>query len=348
MKLLRTLPPLALGLLVLSGCGQQNPVATNESTTAETYAGQAGVQSETAALPDEFEVSTYADGEAAKPDMSDFGDASFGADAGVDFGIGAGGTPTTLAPIDPAFWFRLIRRHERRFIVEFEKPDTMTVIAHVRIVDRLLGTFNVVTKPDTIEGEIVARNWIQKPLADTGVRKAVFKRTRIVRDGTVDDGERDREDLEDGHRDGWSRWRLVALSGVEVTSDDGTRRIASVRIQSGDVDATITDPLELIRVRAGLIHLPPGTPVLVTVQTGDPEDVVVLYARWGRMRFRPGDVPGTWVARFRTPLEGGLRHIAVNALSHGTLFDDAEPYDSKAWGIPFVVAPTLVAEDPAR
>ncbi len=335
MNLLRALPPLVVGLAVLPGCGQQNPMATNESTTAATYATQVGVQSEVVALPDEFEINTYEDGAAAKPDMSD-----------GSFGV-AGGGLSTEAAIDPGFWFRLIRRHERRFIVEFEKPDTMTVLAHVRIVDRLVGTFNVVTKPDTIEGEVVARTWIQKPLADTGIRKAVFRRHRIVRDG-VDETGRDREDLEDGHRDGWSRWRLVALSGVEVTSDDGTRRIESVRLQSGDVDVTVTDPLELQRVRQGLLHLPPGAPVMVTVQTADPEDVVVLYSRWGRMRLRPGETPGTFVGRFRTPLEGGLRHIAVNALSHGTIYDDVAPYDSKAWGIPFVVAPTLIAEDPAR
>ena len=43
------------------------------------------------------------------------------------------------------------------------------------------------------------------------------------------------------------------------------------------------------------------------------------------------------------PAQGGLRHLAVNALSHGTLFDDALPYDSKAWALPFVVAAPEVA-----
>jgi hypothetical protein len=99
-----------------------------------------------------------------------------------------------------------------------------------------------------------------------------------------------------------------------------------------------------MRVRQELIHLPPASPILLTVQTADPTDVVVMYTRWGRMRLREGS-PGMWQGRFMTPAELGLRHLAVNALSHGTLFDDASPYDSKAWGIPFVVAPPLTAQN---
>ena len=78
----------------------------------------------------------------------------------------------------------------------------------------------------------------------------------------------------------------------------------------------------------------------------DPTDVLVLYARWGRMRMRPTAVPGQFEGRFLATRERGVRHLAVNALSHGTLYDDALPYDSKAWGIPFVVAEPAVAAQP--
>jgi len=78
-------------------------------------------------------------------------------------------------------------------------------------------------------------------------------------------------------------------------------------------------------------------PVTITATTADPTDKVVLYSRWGRMPLRRmGD--GTCQGRFYTPLMGGMKHLAVNALSRGTLFDDAAPYDSKAWGLPYVVA----------
>jgi len=317
------------GLIVLAGCAQQNPVANSNTDPAATYASAAGVSTEIQTMPDEFEFSTYEDGSEAKADMSD---PSF---------VAVKGSATIDAAIDPAIWFRLIRSHERRFVVEFEHPDSMTVLANVKIVDRLLGTFNVVTKPDTIDGSITSRQWIKKPLADRAVRKAVFVRHRIVSDDAVSEN----EDREDGFRDGWSRWRLTAISGVEITSDDGTRQINSVRLQTnGGVDLTVTDPLALIR-RPDLTRIPPSTRVHVTATTSDPTDVVVLYSRWGRMRLTP-TAPGVWEGGFLTPAEGGLRHVAVNALSHGTLFEDNGPYDSKAWGVPFVVGPDAVAAQP--
>ncbi len=329
MTSLRALPALLLVLTVAAGCSNSsNPVADNGdgANPAALYASSAGVQAEASALPaEEFEIDTYADGDAAKTDMAD-----------PSFAFQFGGQPTLDAPIDPGFWFRLIRSHERRYVVEITEPDTLTRVAHVRIVDRLLGTFNVVTRPDTIGGEVVRGDWIRKRLADTSVRKAVFVRKRCVSgDEGDDDSDDEREDAEDGHRDGWSRWRLRAASGAEITSDEGSRQILSVRIQAGDVDVTVTDPLEL-KNRSELLRLPPATPVHVTAVTADLTDKVVLYSRWGRMPLRRME-DGTCQGRFLTPLAGGFKHLAVNALSNGTLFDDIAPYDSKAWGLPYVV-----------
>lgn len=322
------LAPLA-GLLVLAGCGQQSPTANSLNDPAAQYASPAGVQSQTQAMPDEFETTTYDDGGGAKSDMTD-----------PSFALVQGGAQTDAA-ITPAFWFRQIRTHDRHIDVQFERPDSMTVLARVHITDRLTGTFNVVTRPDTIDGQITERSWIKKPLADTAVRNAVFARRKMNDTDPTDEA----EDRADGFRDGWSPWRLVATSGVEISSDGGTRAIQSVRLQSGDVDVTVTDPLALVR-RPDLTRIPPGAPVHVTAVTGDPTDVVVLYARWGRMRMRPGANPGEFEGRFLAPADGGLRHIAVNALSHGTLFEDNGPYDSKAWGIPFVVGAPAIAAQP--
>jgi len=330
MTSLRALPALLLALVVAAGCSSSNnPVANTGAgaNSAALYASSLGVQSEASALPaEEFEIDTYADGDVAKMDM---GDPSFAMQFGAE--------PTLDAAIDPGIWFRLIRSHERRYVVEITEPDTLTRVAHVKIIDRLLGTFNVITRPDTIDGEIVRGTWIKKPLADRSMRKAVFVRNRCIAGdpGDADDSDDEREDAEDGFRDGWSRWRLRAVSGAEITSDEGTRQILSVRIQAGDVDVTITDPLEL-KNRSELLRLPPAVPVIITATTADPTDKVVLYSRWGRMPLRRmGD--GTCQGRFYTPMMGGLKHLAVNALSHGTLFDDAAPYDSRAWGLPYVV-----------
>ena len=320
------LGPLAV-LLVLAGCGTQSPTANNTATDpAAQYATAAGVQATAQTMPDEFETTTYDDGTAAKPDMTD-----------PSFSAVQGGVQVE-ADIQPAFWFRLIRTHERHIDVTFENPDTATVIAHAVITDRLTGTFNVVTKPDTVDGQITERTWIKKPLADTAVRKADFVRHKTNDADTAGEA----EDSADGFHDGWSPWRLVALSGTDITSDNGTRDIQSVRIQAGSVDLTVTDPL-VLTARKDLPRIAPGTPVQVTATVGDPTDVVVLYARWGRMRMRPGAVSGQFVGRFLAPSETGLRHVAVDAIAHSTLFTDDGAYDSKAWGIPFVVAAPSVA-----
>jgi len=317
------------GLLVLTGCGQSPTASSTTTDPAAIYASAAGVQSQMQAMPDEFETTTYEDGALAKADMT-----------APSFAAITGGFQTT-ADIRPAYWFRLIRSHDRHFDVQFEHPDTMTVVARVHITDRILGTFNVVTRPDTIDGQIIERTWIKKPLADTAERNAVFVRHRT----NDEDAAGEAEDREDGCRDGWSPWRLRQTSGTEITSDGGTRSIQSVRIQAGAVDLTVTDPLALVP-RADLPRIAPGTEVQVTATTGDPTDVVVLYARWGRMRMRPGAAPGEFVGRFLAPDHDGLRHLAVNALAHGTLFTDDGPYDSKAWGIPFVVRAPDVAAQP--
>jgi hypothetical protein len=321
-----TLLAILPALVVLAGCGSQNPVANSSTDPAATYASAAGVSTQVQASPDDFETSTYEDGSVAKPDMPE-----------APSGVSKLGLPSVETAIRPAFWFRLITSHSRHIDVTFDHPDTSTVVANVKVTDRLLGTFNVITRPDTIDGSITERQWIKKPLADTALRYA-----RFVRHKTNDaDAAEESEDREDGFKDGWSPWRLTGLSGHEITSDNGTRSIVSVRIQAGSFDSTYTDPL-VLENRANIARIPSGTPVVVTATTGDPTDVLVLYTRWGRQRMHVIS-PGVWQGAFMSPFEGGLRHVAVNALSHGTLFDDAGPYDSLVWGIPLVVVPPMTA-----
>jgi len=327
MKRTDILLALTSGLIVLAGCGSQNPMSNTTSDPAAQYASASGVDAQVQSAPDDFETTTYDDGSAAKPDMAD-----------APAATSQFGTPVTDTAIQPAFWFRHIATHERHIDITFDHPDTSTVVANVKVTDRLLGTFNVITRPDTVSGTITSAQWIKKPLADTALRFARFVRHKVS--PTAADAEQ--EDAEDGFRDGWSAWHLVGLSGHQITSDNGTRRIVSVRIQASTFDSTYTDPLAL-EDRASIAKIPAGTPVTVTATTGDPTDVVVLYTRWGRRRMHVVS-PGVYQAAFLSSFEGGLRHVAVNALSHGTLFDDAGPYDSLVWGLPLVVvAPTTTA-----
>jgi len=114
-------------------------------------------------------------------------------------------------------------------------------------------------------------------------------------------------------------------------------RLAAQLALTRYTDTTITDPLEMHRLRR-VLHIPAGTEVVVTVTTGSADDLVLLYRWHHRFRFHNnGD--GTFTFRWTTSNEPGLRHFGVNALSRGTLFDDAAPYDSQAWLFPFVVNP---------
>src|SRR5262245_48799273 len=93
-------------MFVVAGCGQSSPTSNNNTTDpAAQYAGEQGVQNSAASMPDEFESNTYEDGAVAKIDISDFGTASVGA--------------SVQAEIDPAAWFRLIRRFDRKYVIEF-------------------------------------------------------------------------------------------------------------------------------------------------------------------------------------------------------------------------------------
>jgi hypothetical protein len=141
-----------------------------------------------------------------------------------------------------------------------------------------------------------------------------------------------RERETDRHRG----WRLAALSGLELASPRTSRNIRSVRVQAGDVDETITDINELVRV-ADLMQLPADAVAEITVATGDATDAVFLHVRRQMRIEMANNGDGTFSARM--PVFGGRGpgHFVVDVLSDGTLHDDEAPYDNLAWGIPFLV-----------
>ena len=224
-----------------------------------------------------------------------------------------------FAAIRPLHFWRAITAIERRYDMQFGDPDSLgrPTTAWVTIRKHLTGNLNIIA--GGTEESDTSRTLVQKPLDDRWVRRLALKRVRIDSTGTR------------------QLWRVVGISGVEVTSKDATRNIQSVRIQAGAIDTTITNPLELHRIRRILL-LDPTTAVRLTVTTGNSDDVVLLYRHMHRRPFvNNGD--GTYTSEFVLGDYAGLRHIGVNALSHGTLYDDAAAYDSKAWVVGFAVRP---------
>jgi hypothetical protein len=234
---------------------------------------------------------------------------------------GAGG----FAAIRPLRFWRDITSETRTTDTQFGAPDSTgrPTLALVTVHRHFLGTFDIVagsTNPtDT------TRTLVKKPLDDDWTRKLVLVR---VPGPAIP---------------GFDGWRLAGTSGVDVHTRGGSTHIVSLRIQSSLLDTTITDPLELHRLRR-IELVEPGSEVTLTATTGNPSDVVLFYGYDMRRRFTShGD--GTFTFTYTTGRFPGLRYFGVDALSNGTLFDDQAAYDSNAWVLPYAVAPQRMPAD---
>jgi hypothetical protein len=301
--------PLAAALLV--GCSKSGvPLAPSGSNAGDD---QTQVLQEVAIQPDYVEDGVY----------ESEGTVSLGSPAP------AGAT----AAIHPLTFWRVIRSVDRSYHVDFADPDASgrPTTAVVTIHKQLHGTFNILTG-DVPEDS--ARTVVRKPLDDQWVRKVLLKRLPRVTDAAAASAEADGR-----HH---SRWRLAATTGVQITSKEAATQIQSLRIQTATFDTTITDPLQFFRLRA-ILRLDPQGEVTLTVTTLRNDDVVVLHHRDHRFRFHNnGD--NTYTGVWPIGAVAGVRHFGVNALSNATLFDDALPYDSQSWILPYVVRPTQLAE----
>lgn len=302
--------PLLIALL--AGCSRQGTVNAPGDPAAGASQDQAEVASTVASNP------SYVDDELSEsPDPTSVNTAgAAGAEAGPL------SVQTAIRPL--TFW-RDIRDVERRFEFAFSDTDSTgrPTTAVVTVHKLFRGSFNILVADEVAEGSPPEAHVIHKPLVDRWVRRLLLKRVRLP--------ESDRR-----------AWRIVATSGVKITSRDAETRIESLRIQSGPLDTTVTDPLAFFRLRA-ILKLDPGADVTLTATTLRNDDVVLLYLRNRRDRFHNnGD--NTYTAVFRAPDLTGLHHVGVNALSHGTLLDDTAAYDSQSWIEPYLVHPILIAD----
>jgi hypothetical protein len=318
-EMVRKAWPLFLGLTVamLTGCSASKPTATSNQngTTAE----QLSVQTTLAAAPEVasdgiFDAGTpvtYSKSPSASP-MS---------------GVDGQGDPETDPPAPPStdrYWWRSIRDVIRSFDFEFSAFDSdgRPRLAHVVVHKHFTGTLNIAwgeVVPSSTGADSLVPHLVVKPLQDHWVRHLWLTRVAAAQNNGRE-------------------WMLVAASGVNVTSeiDDGGAQpqILSVRMQAGSQDSTFSDPAAAITWRK-LWCVPLDAPVTVTVTTAAPDDAVFLYYRDGRsMLTANGD--GTYSGTWTTSTFLGLKHFGVNALSHGTLFDEAAGYHSHAWLFPYL------------
>lgn len=310
---------LLLAAASLGGCGKNAGSITSPSGSATGSTGGG------AASTDQAEVAAAI---AASPEVVEDGQYE-----SPDAAIAEAGPAGSLAAIRPLRWWRTIRSVERTFEFAFADTDSTgrPTVATVTIHKRLNGSFNIATASGdpSLGGEggptpPESLTILRKPLEDHWVRRILLHRVR-------------RNDQDP------PAWRIVASSGVRVTSRNHTLDIQSLRVQTADKDTTITDPLAFFFLRR-IIPVNPGENVTLTLTTNQNDDAVFLMLRDGRRRFTSnGD--GTYTGTWRAPLMPGLRHVGADALTHGTLFDDQAPYDAQGWILPFAVrGPAPIAE----
>jgi hypothetical protein len=235
-------------------------------------------------------------------------------------GSAPGSQEAVASPIQPLRFWRRIDEVRRSYEFAYADSDSVgrPTTAIVTIHKRISGAFHIIPEPET---EDAPREVISKALRDHWVRRVKLR--RIVRLDDTRYGE---------------RWRVAAVSGVKVTSRDATSEVVSLRVQAGDLDATITEPLVFFNLRR-ILRFDEGAEVTLTVTTTRSDDVVLLY-RSGHREKMTNNGDNTYTATFPAGDLEGWRHFGVNALSHGTLYDNELPYDSKAWILPYVIAST--------
>ena len=218
------------------------------------------------------------------------------------------------APIESFYFIREITGRDVHREIVIDRVEGERPIATVTSEIGLDGVFHLFyDDPESIYLPGV----LDKPLAAVAHHRARFVR---------------RLDSERLHRG----WRLTAISGTEILSEPTTKDIVSLEIISNSVNRTIDDPFALVRL-SDLPTFLPGEEVTLRVTTTDAADYVFLHTGFLKDEFRPlgnGVFEGTW----RVGERQGRRHVGVDVIDDGTLFDDRAPYDSAMWVLHYRVA----------
>jgi hypothetical protein len=218
------------------------------------------------------------------------------------------------AAINTHHWRRQLLSLDRTTQITIERPDGELPTAAVEMSADATGLLHLWA---CTEGELTH---LTKDFDDHAERSLFFTRSRPADRSTSHHG-----------------WKLVAMSGVLVESENTTRQIQSVRLQAGDVDETIVDVTELVRLE-NITRLPIGTEVTITATTGDATDSVFLHLRHLRRRLElTNNGDGTFSGTYMTGGPRGPRHLVVDVLSEGTLYDDEALYDNVAGGVPYAL-----------
>ncbi len=313
-----------MALLTVAGCRKEEsvvgpaPDAPPAGVTNETTAMQSLAVNDPFVRNDE---QTFNDAEVAPQEYGNFG-------------------AKVAAEITPLRHGRFITSITRQVTVTIDSSDT-TAVALVE--KTIIGTFRIRGINDA--GDTVT---IDKPFTDSSKRQIYFKRVA-----------RDRDHY-------WENWRPVSASLVAGGTVAPNDHVSIVEIETflpnGD-SISVTDPLNtFLRYKwiagwhMGRRDVPvflPGqeirTRVTVLSDSPDTDNVVLRFGYDGyhkrRVKFQllsstdNGD--GTFMRVYEriwyANLHAGYFHAGVEAMTRGTIRDDAAPYSVSWWGMPYRV-----------
>lgn len=248
----------------------------------------------------------------------------------------AGATPKAGDYIEPVRYGRRGKYTLESVDITFEgapgEPDSLAIAT---VTKTFTGTFVVVAK-DTDSASPEAYKVYEKPFETTVVRRAKLRRVAFT-DNPL------------------RNWRIVQVTMSKAQSVPTTVNIVSLTVEApGQSPLVITEPLDYWLPRhKGLPMFAPGDTVKVYValtnsNTYPPPPGTTVLLHFGvdrgfhRAR-RPlndqglypdqvagdGVFSGSWVVKH----DQGLRHLVIDAIDNGTIYDDTAPYNSVQWGM---------------
>ncbi len=246
-----------------------------------------------------------------------------------------------MTPIRPLRWARLIRNIQRTVQIDSVTADSL---AYVTVTKSWDGVLIILARYDSVTVDTVRKNF-------TGQSKKRFIYKKIANSRVI-----------------WRNWKPVAVSLVDGgTTSSNAIDITELKLvysnESGNRDSiVVTDPLStFLRLRRNRDIGGHDVPDLAggqearmfatVISTSPDTDHVVLrfgfsgdgnHRRRLRLHLVSESFDGTHYTRvyartFNLHFNRGVFAAAVDAMTHGTLFDDAEPVSNVFWGVPYLV-----------
>jgi len=227
--------------------------------------------------------------------------------------LGPNSEPSVVAAaITPYKWWQKITGETRNWTFAFSDTDSTghPSVCLATLTKQLTGSLVIIPASDTLTS-------IQKALDKTVTQTVKLQRLLLS---------------------GSRVWKVVGITGALVSTlpPNNTTHILSVRLVATGVDTTLTDPQQLFTLR-NVIHFAASDSVHLTVTTARTDDPVFIHLngiyRW-RLR---NNLDGTYSTAWRTSAWPGWRHMGIQAMTHGSIYDDTSPFDTQAWHFPFRV-----------